>query len=142
LTTIRPRLVAAVDTVGPLRAAASPPIGWRRRNAKAATAATAAAVATSARRGVLSLRELEPWVFCIVLLRWWKRSHTTMAFVRHVVLAATAQSRFRLTALERGVPAPIGAPMSVDIAADGDRGAENGESDRLRDEDESARRRT
>jgi hypothetical protein len=32
--------------------------------------------------------------------------------------------------------------MSVDIAADGDRGAENGESDRLRDEDESARRRT
>jgi hypothetical protein len=70
LTTIRPRLVDAVDTVGPLRPAASLPMGWRRRKAKAATAATAAAVATSARRGVMSLRELEPWLFCIVLLRW------------------------------------------------------------------------
>jgi hypothetical protein len=35
-----------------------------------------------------------------------------MAFVRHVVVVASAQSRYRLTALERGVPAPIGAPVS------------------------------
>jgi hypothetical protein len=49
---------------------------------------------------------------------------------------ASAQSRFRLTALERGLPAPIGAigaPMSVDVAADGDCGAEHGEGGRPRD---------
>jgi hypothetical protein len=32
-----------------------------------------------------------------------------MAFVRTLVLVASAQSRFRLTAVERGLPAPIGA---------------------------------
>jgi hypothetical protein len=45
--------------------------------------------------------------------------------MRPVVFAASAQSRFRLTALERGVLAPIGAPMSggdcfdaeIDVAA-------------------------
>jgi len=35
-----------------------------------------------------------------------------MALVAHVVLAASAQPRFRLTALERGVLAPIEALVS------------------------------
>ena len=64
-----------------------------------------------------------------------------MAFAGLVGLAVSVQSRFRLTALERGLPAPNGAPMSVDVAADGDCGAEHGEGGRPRDEDKSAGRR-
>jgi hypothetical protein len=64
-----------------------------------------------------------------------------MAFLRHIVLGASAQSRYRVTALEKGVPAPIGAPVSVDVAADRDCGAEQGEGGRPGDEDESAGRR-
>jgi hypothetical protein len=43
-----------------------------------------------------------------------------MAFAGLVGLAVSVQSRFRLTALERGVPTPIGTPVSVDVAADGE----------------------
>src|SRR6266550_9117739 len=109
---IRPMLVDAVETLGPLLCAASLPMGSRRRKASAATVASAAAVATSARRGVPAPAALELWLVCIVLLCWGKRSNVTVAFVPPVVFAASAQSRFRLTALERGVLAPIGAPMS------------------------------
>src|SRR4051794_33437326 len=35
-----------------------------------------------------------------------------MAFLRHIVLAASAQLRYRVTALERGVPAPIEADVT------------------------------
>jgi hypothetical protein len=60
-----------------------------------------------------------------------------MASCGTLVLVASAQSRFRLTAVETRLPAPIAAPMSVDVAADG----EHGEGGRPRDEDESAGRR-
>jgi len=64
-----------------------------------------------------------------------------MAFVRHVCPRGQRAIAIPAGCTREGLPAPIGSPMSVDVAADGDCGAEHGEGGRPRDEAESAGRR-